>query len=346
MGIEVLEVTAERPDLVEALTAVRAVTDAELNPGDPTPLLAEVSGELFDRSVRGYHRGFVALLDGRPVGEADIEFELSDDNRHIGSLNWLATDPAFRSRGVATAVLRQALDTLADDGRTSLLAFVARPAGGGATPKEASAWAERLGLSFVLEERASRLRIADLDVAVVDSWVAEGAARTDGYRIVQFQGAVPDQHMSALVEAQASMADAPVDDMEWTPPNEDAAYIRSTDEARGQRGLTTYRTLVIAPDGSGAAISELHHNTHRPTLAWQGDTGVGRDHRGRGLGRWVKAENLRFVRAEHPEIESIETHNAESNPWMLDINVAMGFRPHLNWLAYQGDLATARQRLS
>ncbi len=345
MVIEVREVTADRRDTIDALTAVRAVTEAELNPGDPNPPAAEVMGELLDRSIRGYHRGFVALVDGEPAGEMDVEFELSDDNRHIGSLNWLATLPAHRGRGVAGALLRTGLEVLADDHRTSLLAFVPRPASHAGMSKVAAAWAESLGLAFCLEERASRLRISDLDVDAVAAWSLEGSGRTDGYRIVQFHGAVPDEHMAALVDAQAAMADAPIDDMEWTPPIEDEAYIRSTDEARRRRGLTTYRTLAYAPDGSGAAISELHVNEHRRTLAWQGDTGVGRPHRGHGLGRWIKAENLRFVLEHRPEIEVIETHNAESNPWMLDINVAMGFRPHLNWLAYQGDLVTARERL-
>ena len=41
----------------------------------------------------------------------------------------------------------------------------------------------------------------------------------------------------------------------------------------------------------------------------------------------------------------IETWNAQSNPWMLDINVAMGFRPHAMWRGYQGDLAAAREAL-
>jgi hypothetical protein len=44
-------------------------------------------------------------------------------------------------------------------------------------------------------------------------------------------------------------------------------------------------------------------------------------------------------------VTRVDTFNAGSNEPMLNINVAMGFRPiHLS-RAWQGDLATARRRL-
>jgi hypothetical protein len=41
----------------------------------------------------------------------------------------------------------------------------------------------------------------------------------------------------------------------------------------------------------------------------------------------------------------LETYNAESNPYMLAINVDMGYRPHRAFATYQGDLAGARASL-
>lgn len=39
----------------------------------------------------------------------------------------------------------------------------------------------------------------------------------------------------------------------------------------------------------------------------------------------------------------METYNAESNPCMRDINVAMGFRPHVGYQALQGDVSAMRK---
>ena len=83
----------------------------------------------------------------------------------------------------------------------------------------------------------------------------------------------------------------------------------------------------------------------RPSLGRQGDTGVVAAHRGHGLGRWLKAENLRRALDHQPGIEVVETYNAESNPHMLAINVDMGFRPHRTYGMWQGPVADAAEAL-
>src|SRR4029453_5564435 len=97
----------------------------------------------------------------------------------------------------------------------------------------------------------------------------------------------------------------------------------------------------LAVDGSAAGLSQLVVSRLRPALARQGDTGAVAAPRGHGLGRWLKAENLRRALAHQPGIEVIETFNAESNPHMLAINVEMGFRPHRTYGTWQGPVAAA-----
>jgi hypothetical protein len=77
----------------------------------------------------------------------------------------------------------------------------------------------------------------------------------------------------------------------------------------------------------------------RPEIAQQADTGVVGVHRGHRLGRWLKAETLRLALAREPRIAVVETYNAEENPYMLAINVDMGFRPHHVYGCYQGSVA-------
>jgi mycothiol synthase len=339
-NIEVHQLREDRPDLLEVLAAVRAETEAEINPDDPPAPVAELAGEVFVTSVSLRRETWVALLDGEPAGELMTAVETDEENRHIVQGEWLATCPGLRRRGVADALLRTALDHLAADGCTSLMLWV--PA---LDPNVGAAYAERLGLTLRQEERCSRLRIADLDEDLVAAWLAEGRDRDDGYRIVQFEGPDPGEHVDALVEAHRAMEDMPTDEMEWTIPSMTAEKLLSRNRAWEAAGRRNFTTVAISPDGAGAGLSELQVNTHRPVLANQGDTGVRREHRGRGLGRWLKAENLRFAREAEPRIATVETYNAQTNPWMLDINVAMGFRPHIAYQAFQGDLALARKTI-
>ena len=152
---------------------------------------------------------------------------------------------------------------------------------------------------------------------------------------------MPDDLLGPYLEAHESMLDVPLDDLEYEVQAYTEERLRSREAMYERDGLTVYNTLAIAPDGSGAGISELYSSRHRPSLAWQGDTGVARAHRGRGLGRWLKAANLANLRAEVPEVSVVQTWNATTNPWMLSINVAMGFRPHHDWDVFQGDLVKA-----
>lgn len=330
-------VTPDRSDLVDAVVEVRAETDREVFPDDPPAPRAEVEAELFVHSPTMRRAGWVALVDGVPAGELTVAVEAAEENRHIAQGEWLAVRPGLRRSGVADALLRTALDELAGDGCTSLMLWSPT-----LEPDVGAAYASRLGLTPRMEERCSRLRIDDLDEAVVERWLAEGRDRADGYRVVHFVGADPGAHVEALVAAHRAMEDMPTDDMEWTIPPMTAEKLCARNDAWERAGRTNVTTIALAPDGAGAGLSELQINRHRPSIASQGDTGVRTEHRGHGLGRWLKAENLRLAREVEPRVAVVETYNAESNPWMLDINVAMGFRPHIGFRAFQGDLAAAR----
>jgi hypothetical protein len=54
---------------------------------------------------------------------------------------------------------------------------------------------------------------------------------------------------------------------------------------------------------------------------------VRRDHRGHRLGTAVKIANLRALQQACPEATEVKTQNAETNAWMVGINVRLGFRP-------------------
>lgn len=61
------------------------------------------------------------------------------------------------------------------------------------------------------------------------------------------------------------------------------------------------------------------------------------EHRGRGLGLLLKAHNHRLVREGSPGTRWINTWNAESNPWMVAVNEALGFVPMEYWTEWQLD---------
>ncbi|MFD1505858.1 hypothetical protein FE374_00355 [Georgenia yuyongxinii] len=64
---------------------------------------------------------------------------------------------------------------------------------------------------------------------------------------------------------------------------------------------------------------------HRAAMAFQYNTLVRADHRGRSLGLLVKAVNLQLLAATNPAVRRVHTWNAGENAHMLAINEHIGF---------------------
>jgi mycothiol synthase len=335
-GLRVVEVSGPGTPEFDAFVTVRQADDAELSPGDPVTPPAELAAELFRTPPQVSQQAWVATRDGVPVGAAVREQHIDGVNDAAMSL-YVMTHPDHRRRGVALALARTGLDGLAAAGASSVI--------GWSTGEAGSAFCRRLGLTPRQDDRESRLRIEDLDPAQQQRWIDEAPARAAGYRLEGWVGVCPDAWVGPLATALASMVDAPIDDFDWDvqPVTHDELVDR--EKWWDARGCDTVTTIALAPGGEPAGATQILVSRLRPGIALQGDTGVVTAHRGHRLGRWLKAENLRRARAHDPGIRTVDTMNAETNPWMLAINVEMGFRPWHAYATFQADLATARAAL-
>ena len=72
-----------------------------------------------------------------------------------------------------------------------------------------------------------------------------------------------------------------------------------------------------------------------PTLAYQHDTRVVRAHRGHRLGLLLKADMMRWLAVAEPQVESIDTWNAETNQHMIEVNERLGYRARGRQLEFQ-----------
>ncbi|WP_203335568.1 GNAT family N-acetyltransferase [Nocardioides limicola] len=341
MNVTVTECRREDTALIEDWALIRAETDAEIAPEDPPIPTQELAAEFLIPRERARYLAWVAHVDGEPAGEVVLYLEDGEENTHLATVEWCSVRPRFRRLGVARALIRTALERATSENRTQAHLWYSPQ-----LPGEAEAWFTRLGLTRGTVERCSRLGIASLDRDLMRRWVNDAATTAAGYRMVQFVNRCPEEYLSAYLDATDAMLDAPVDDLDYTIERTTAEELRQREQRWQAQNRVVVTSLVIAPDGSGAGFSELFVNGFRPQIGQQGDTGVAREHRGKRIGRWVKGANILLALEQHPELAVVETYNAESNPWMLDINVAMGFAPHISYVAHQGDVAVALNGLA
>lgn len=330
MGIEVepLELPVESDVAVE-LVALQRRIDAVRDPDDP-PVPAEALIPHFEveRSER-QRRSWLAHDARELVGYLTADVRVEGANAGFAEIE-VETLPDRVGVGIEHALVGAALGWLREQGARTLTWWPADERG-----REVVA---SLGLTFRQQERCSRMQVAEVDQDQQSEWIAAPRAREAGYRVVSWTGPCPDEHLDAYAVACSAMADAPLDDVEWVPHEATPDVVRGHERDLERLGDRPYVALALGPTGDAAGMSALCVHPARSWYGAQEDTAVVREHRGYALGRWLKAANLAQVRAAHPELEVVQTYNAETNPWMLAINVDMGFRPYRAYFAHQADL--------
>ncbi len=280
----------------------------------------------------------VATVDGRPAGLARVWIHHIEGNLDKAEA-CIEVDPEQRRRGVATALLGAVLDVCDRNGRTRLAGVGLH---GGANDGFWTSFGAELGMV----ERESRLWVADTDPAMMRAWVDGRHERAAGYGLIHWRGTTPAPMVPAMAVLMNAMNDAPRDDLTWADDIWTEQDIRAWDSYHELVGVETWTSVVLAPDGSPAGLTTVVLNPRQPRFASQGDTVVLAAHRNRGLGRWLKGDMWLRLRADAPQVEAIDTDNAQSNEPMLAINVAMGFRPLAIWGIWQADVARLRAGLA
>jgi GNAT superfamily N-acetyltransferase len=316
----------------EAVVALRRILDDDLLPGDPPVPASQVLQVEFRPGSPG-RRVFVHWVswadDGRAAGYLKLEASYLEEHRRVADVE-LYRDPAHRVDEVADGLLAAALEWARHDGRTSLVTY------GPLSDEQDTMWVDR-GLPRRYEERISRLDVSRVDPGLMAGWVQRPA--DDDYRLSGWVGLCPDELLSGYLDILVHMADAPLGDLDWEVGRMTPDHFREVESAFVASGLDRRALLAVhEPSGDVVGLTETMVNGHDPVHSFQGNTVVRRDHRGHGLGRWLKGAMWHQLRAECPEVRFLETDNAESNDHMLAINVAMGFAPLYTAAAWQVDI--------
>ncbi len=288
--------------------------DRERDPGLPVTPAAELRATFDDNATdHCRHQRVVALTDGNTaaaIGHA--EFNTDAANANLAGVEITPADDQ-----TAAAVLAELLRLARADGRTSIIAW------GDHTPDAHAFWTG-LGAELRYTEQESRLDLTAVDPEFMAQWIAAGPADLE---LVHWARRCPEDRIDALVATANAMNDAPTDDLDIADTVVDAAMVRAEIKARAARGLEYHGVLAVTADGEAAGATEVFVNRHRPAASWQWSTVVLPAHRGRRIGRWVKAAMWQRLRATEPDVTALQTGNAASNAHMLAINTEMGFVP-------------------
>lgn len=296
------------------------------------------------------------IADGVPPAVHDVVAYLfvlqpTTSNAHLSDA-FAVVRPQERGRGIGTPLLALAERLAADAGRTVLLSntshgtepppgpdALAATTGAGRVPADAPGPRFLRAHGYVLEQ-VERHSVLDLpaDPAGLDAHRA--AAREHAgpdYRVHTWTDEVPEEWLDQVAVLFTRMStDAPTGGVEFGEDRWDARRVRTWvgEQAEKRNGFLVSAAEHV-PTGTLAAFTVFLYPHDRDDFAFQEDTLVLREHRGRRLGMLVKVANLDALARERPATRRVHTWNAQENDHMLAINVALGFRPAGVWAAWQ-----------
>lgn len=268
---------------------------------------------------------FVAEVDGTVVGSGIVFVPLLDNlDKAYGQL---LVAPEARGRGIGDVLADHVVGLARAEGRTLLLVEANLPADHDAD-HPARRFAERHGFRLANQEVR---RYLDLPVPEerLRAWADEAAAHHSGYEISTYEGVVPEELRSSLIELRNQLAvDAPTGEVDFEAGGTTLETYLQNAERIAASGRRIYETVAVR-DGEVVAHSTLSAPPPGQAMPFlnQWGTFVHREHRGHRLGLAVKVASLAHVQEQHPERTIVSTTNAIDNGPMVAINVQLGFRP-------------------
>jgi GNAT superfamily N-acetyltransferase len=265
---------------------------------------------------------------GFPVGSAALRLFTAPGQRHLAELE-VDVHPAERRAGVGSRLLATAVGVARDEGRRCVIAQV------DADPV-ARWFLSASGFRPVLALTFTRLETARVDVAALAALVREPHP---GYRLISWTGTVADEFAETFAASRRAMDDMPMGDTDYGTVAWDVDRVRAaaaTIEARGDLLHTV--AAVDEADGTIVGFTELVVPGDGKGNGQHYSTGVLPEHRGHGLGRWMKAESIRHAVTHHSDLKGLLTDTADGNAPMRAVNDALGYLPTHTSVVYQLDL--------
>ncbi|MFX1284300.1 MAG: GNAT family N-acetyltransferase [Promethearchaeota archaeon] len=296
------------------------------NPGpDPKDFRWLVFSEETNMNVIGYGRVTI-------YNESSPAYQ---SNKHVAS-GMLFIDKEYRRLGIGTELLMILVTKVKREQKTVFQ--------GGSQHESGKEFCQKFGAKIALTEEENRLNLEDVDWDMINEWKIEGPKRAEGVTIEMFE-TVPEKDIEEYCKIYAeTLNQVPKGELEWEAV-ETPKTRRIREKRRKLLGATWTTMITREENGVISGLTETIYNPDRETLLFQALTGVKKEYRGRGLGKWLKAEMVTYIKKTFPEVKYLVTDFSITNAPMIAINKRLGFKKHMMWTEYKFNVEDLCQRL-
>ncbi len=191
----------------------------------------------------------------------------------------------------------------------------------------------------------NRLRLDEIDWSMIQQWEKEGEEKSSKTKLVHLNN-ISEEYIEQFSKLYTeTYSQQPVEGLDEVAISFTPEYFRHRKTSYEQTGMKNNIMFTVEEDGEISGLTEMEYNPGLKTMITQGLTGVKEEHRGRGLGKWLKASMLLKIQEQYPEVKIVRTENVTSNAPMLSINNRLGFKFHRESIEAQISLEKLKQYL-
>lgn len=235
---------------------------------------------------------------------------------------WIRVDKEYRRNGIGTNLFRKIIKKVKINDRVKFLQISSFLESG-------NHFCEELGGKIALVGALNRLLFKDVNWDLMNEWIVSGEELSKRENVtLQVFEEVPDTIAQEYVNLFTKlMQTVPIGELVETPIETlESRRIREEYFKKSNIRWITFVTREL--NGTFSGLTEINYSPKMPFIAEQELTGVLPERRGRGLGKWLKAAMLSWIKENLPEVTTFITGNADMNAPMLSINERMGFKKY------------------
>ncbi|HLE12265.1 MAG: hypothetical protein A2451_14460 [Bdellovibrionales bacterium RIFOXYC2_FULL_39_8] len=182
--------------------------------------------------------------------------------------------------------------------------------------------------------KQNRLYLNEVDWKMVQSWVEVGSSNsptTQIHTVSIIPEAIIEKFCTLYSETSSRVPLGDIsNDLRISP-----ATVRHNEKTQMANEVEQTTMYTQESDGKLSGVTEIFYQKDSPDEVHQNLTGVGQEFLGHGLGKWLKANMLLFIKEKYPQVKFIVTGNADSNAPMNAINQKLGFKNHKSMTLYK-----------
>ncbi|MHA1983886.1 MAG: GNAT family N-acetyltransferase, partial [Candidatus Hodarchaeales archaeon] len=184
----------------------------------------------------------------------------------------------------------------------------------------------KIGAEFALINSENRLSLGDVNWQMVENWIKEGKKDNPTTNFEYFRR-IPEKIIEKYSRIYTEITQQiPVGELDHKGEVITPKYLRNREEEWKEFGIENLTLISIESDEKISGLTEMSFDPTEEEILTQGLTGVRKNYRERGLGKYLKAALLIEMKNKYPKSKIVSTTNAETNAQMRSINERMGFK--------------------